>query len=471
MGILTTIKQAIGLKPIYSLYDLMSRQGRARPSDARSLVANHNKSWVYICASRNAETVAGISLKLYVRGGTAKYYSRRTLTRAEKRYLSQAIGKAVTDDVEEITEGHPLLDLLDHVNDEITRAELLEATVTYQELVGDAYWYLEPGALGMPGSIWVLMSQYVKVVRDSQARLVGYLYGKNEQTRVAIDAKDVIHFRYPNPNDPDYGYSPLEATFGAATLLEAEQEYMRTVYDRGGIPEVGIVVKGKVTEEERKRLYAEWEDKYQSKIRGRKAIVLEGEMDIKTLGYPPKDVGVQFMQQFSREEIAAAFGVPITMIQLNEASRAGAEAGNYQYMATTIMPKLRRIEEKLNERLCPLYDDRLFVAFENPLPEDKELRLKQIDTRISRGVTTINEERAIEGLEPVPWGDEQPQPAQPFTFAFEGGRREKHFRGTHECGEKQDGPMDRNQRRFAEAVTDHFVKVARVVDERMGQAG
>jgi len=465
MGIIARVKQAIGIKPVYSAFDLQSGRGRQRPKDVRSLVEEHNKSWVYICASRNAETVAGIPLKLYVHGGTANYYGRQTLSRPQKAYLQALTGKAA-DDVDEITEGHPLIDLLDRVNDELTRSELLEATVTYQELTGDAYWYLEPGPLGMPGAIYCLMSQYVRVVRDGEAKLVGYLYGKNEQTRVALKAEEVIHFRYPNPKDPDYGLSPLEATFGAATLLEAEEEYMRHTYDQGGMPQIGLVIKGRVTEDQRKELYAEWRDKFQSKRTGNNVIVLEGDItDLKTFGYPPKDVGVEFMQQFSREEIAGAFGVPLTMIQLNEASRAGAEAGNYQYMATTIMPKLRRIEQKINERLCPIYDPRLFVLFENPLPEDKEYRLKQIDTRIKNKVTTVNEERAIEGLEPVPWGDEPAMSPAPMMFALEPGSRHDH-----KHAKQVQSQMTANQQRFAEAVTDHFVRYARVVDERMADA-
>ena len=463
MSVFSIIKKAFGWLPIYSRFDLGNRQGRARPSDSRSLVEDHNKSWVYVCASRNAETIAGIPLKLYVRGGSANYYERRGLSRTEKTYIEYITRKAA-DDVEEIQEGHPLIDLLDTVNVELTNSELVELTVTYQELTGDAYWYLEPGPLGLPAAIWPLMSQYVRVVRDAQGVLTGYLYGKDQMSRVALSAADVLHFRYPNPKDPDYGLSPLAATFGATTLLEAEQEYMRNTYDQGGMPRIGIVVKGRLTPEQRKEYYTEWREKFASKRKGENAVVLEGDMAIQTFGYPPKDVGIEFEQKFSREEVAAAFGIPLTMIQLNEASRAGAEAGIYQYYAATIAPKLRRIEQKLNEGLCPRYDDRLFVAFDNPVPEDREYRLKEIDVRLKSRMTTVNEERAIEGLPPVAWGDE---PNAPQASPFGGGLAEpvKHAH-IHKAQE----PLTANQRRFSEKVTDHFVKYAREVDGRIGDA-
>lgn len=449
----------------YGIGDLMfSSQGRYRPSDAKSLVADHNKSWVYICASRNAETIAGIPLRVYVRGGTRSYYGRRALGSAQKKHLEFVTRKGA-DDVEEITENHPLLDLLTNVNSELTQSELMEWTVTYEEIAGDAYWYIEPGSLGVPAAIWPLMSQYVKVVRDKQGQLVGYLYGKSEMNRVALDAAEVIHFRYPNPNDPDYGLSPLAAAFGAATLLEAEEDYLRNVYDYGGMPEVGLVVKSDLTKEQREQLYVEWKQRYGSKRRGEKAIILQGDMDVKTWGYPPKDVGNEFIQKFSREEIAGAFGVPLTMLQLNEASRAGAEAGHYAYMAFTIQPKLRRIEQKLNERLCPLFDDRLFVAFDNCVPEDKEFRLKEIQTHLNTKMTTINEERAIDGLGPVAWGEEPVQAPAPVVVNGNGdgnnnGEPKKSFVKSASSEFKS----------FTDMLESHIVDMARDVDKRLKDA-
>ena len=183
-------------------------------------------------------------------------------------------------------------------------------------------------------------------------------------------------------------------------------------------------------------------------------------MDIRTFGYPPKDVGVQFEQQFSREEIAAAFGIPLTMLQLNEASRAGAEAGLYQYLRITILPKLLRIEQKLNERLCPLYDDRLILAFDNPVAEDRQLRLQEIETRLKSYMTSINEERALDGLPPVSWGDVPVMPLVPLV----GGKSAPAGRHEHKL---QQPRMTVTERRLEDSVTDYLLGLARSVDDRM----
>lgn len=463
MSILSTIRnlpeqlaKAIVQRYAYSSFELAGPRSIQRPTDAKSLVDNHFSGWVYACASRNAETITGCPLRLYVRGGTRNYYVRRSLSKAQAAHIEAVTGKAA-DTVDEVTDGHPLIELLDFMNGEQTRTEVLEGTVTWQEITGDAYWYLEPGPLGMPGAIWPLMSQYTRVVRDGQGQLVGYLYGKTD--RIALEASEVIHFRYPHPGNADYGKSPLEAAFGAAQLLESQQGYEQSMYDSGGMPEIGLLVKGTVTPDQKKAMYADWRRRFQNKRAGEKFVILEGDVDIKTFGLPPKDVGVQFTQKFSREEIAAAFGVPMTLLQLQEAARAGAEAGHYAYMRYTIAPKLRRLADKLTEQLAARYDNRLFFAFDNPVPEDREFRLKQITARLSTRMTTVNEERALDGLGPVAWGDEPVTPTQPPVAQPE---PEKSI--------KSAPPMNSFERSFAADLEGYFEKFAKETVRRAQDA-
>ena len=465
-----TIPQRVGLWLTKGLRKYEQTPGAAtgpfaseRPQATKRNLVKHNRSWVYICASRNAETVAGCRLGLYVKGRTRTYMQRRGLRPAQKAYLSQ-LGHKALDDTEEILGNHPLIDLLESVNTEINQAELFEATTLYQELTGDAYWYLEPGPLGVPSAIWPLMSQYVKVIRDDQGELVGYLYGKDALNRTALDVTEVIHFRYANPESTDYGMSPLEASMTAAKLLEAQDDYLSDSFEHGGLPHVGIVVKdAALPEAERKRLYNEWYKRFSSRVKGEKAIVLQGDMDLKTFGYPPGDAGIEFTQKFKREEICAAFGVPLTMVEINEASRAGAEAGHYAYMQFTIMPKLRRMAMTLTEQLAARYDSRLFFEFDNPVPENKAARLAEVQVHLNTRMTSINEERAIEGMEPVAWGEEPimaPAPTIPPPSGNEPGALPKQAKASIVVVPQS----------FRAMLTDYVAEYAAEVDERLTDA-
>src|SRR5581483_4168774 len=111
----------------------------------------------------------------------------------------------------------------------------------------------------------------------------------------------------------------------------------------------------------------------------------------------------------TKEDIANAFHVPLSYL-VSDTNLANLQAAERQHLALAIRPRLQRRDQKLNERLLPLYEStgRLFVASADPTPADAELLLKQQIVDLKYGVLTINEARQERGLPPVPWGDKPP---------------------------------------------------------------
>jgi HK97 family phage portal protein len=335
-----------------------------------------------------------------VRGAT-KRFPTRTLERKQKSYIA-GITRKSADDVEELTE-HPLLELLDHANSQMTGIELVELTALYEELTGNAYWYLVDSPLGVPSEVWPLMSQYVKIVPDPEKFIAGYIYGKTSIDQVGFKPEEVIHFSYPNPADLFYGMGPLEAALLAVDRSTSMAEYEQALFDNNSRPDFAIKVAEGTTEAERKRLYAEWKERFEGRKKSGKPVILQGEMDIQTIGYSPRDSTLLLLAKFSREEIANIFGIPMTMLEIS-AARAEAESQMWAYCEFTLKPRLRRLEQKLTEALASRYDPRLFLAFDDPTPANVELRLKEVETHLRTGYSCINEERSIDGQDDVEWG-------------------------------------------------------------------
>jgi hypothetical protein len=65
------------------------------------------------------------------------------------------------------------------------------------------------------------------------------------------------------------------------------------------------------------------------------------------------------------------------------------------------------IEQKLNEKFTPMFDDRLILAFDNPVPEDADRDRAERQINLQMGVTSINRERQKIG-EPEIAGGEEP---------------------------------------------------------------
>jgi len=384
-------------------------RGRIRPGDYHEMVKAYS-SWVYACASKNASTCAQIPLRLFVaKAGKGKFIMTRTKRISNETrkwlysnpYLTKWTGKAV--DIEEVTE-HPFLDLVRNVNSWMNEFELREITVLFQELTGNCYWYLVKSPLGTPKEIWILQAQRVRIVPDPVEFIKGYIYEKGTK-KEAFTPDEIIHYKYPNPKDYFYGMGPLEGAANAVDVNQYIRDYEMAVFENRARPDFVLTTDQTLGEANIKRLIGMWNKLYKGPRKAGKTAVLDKGLKPQEISISPRDLNFLVGKKITREEIANIFGVPIALLTSENVNRANSETAQYVYTRDTILPRLRRIEQKLNEKLLPLYDERLFCAFDNPVPEDKEFMLKERETNIQVGFTTRNEERQKVGLSPLEGGD------------------------------------------------------------------
>jgi HK97 family phage portal protein len=153
------------------------------------------------------------------------------------------------------------------------------------------------------------------------------------------------------------------------------------------------------------RLEQKVEQKYSGARNAGRSIIAAGGLKFTPNVMTPQELNYVQGRKLIREEIAAAFGVPISCLVATDVNRANAEVADYRHAKNAILPRLRRIEQKLNEKMLPLFDDKLFVAFDNPVADDKEYGFKKTAEFLARGVYTINDVRGDEGMDDAEWGD------------------------------------------------------------------
>jgi HK97 family phage portal protein len=381
---------------------------RLRSPTASDLLAEL-KNTAYACASLNASVCASYAPRLYVctrRTDPEPRCLTRALAPRERRALGERLALKASDRVEEVPE-HPLLDLLRAVNPTHNAHDLWELTTLYQEVHGSAYWYLVLGPLGVPESIWVLPSQHVRALREEgSSELVDGYEVRTRAGEVRLKAREVIHFRYPDPRDPyGCGLSPLRAAYEHVSLASEFLAYKRSVWGNNALPSV-ILSPGQIlTPEEKDRLEAAWNQKFARGGNGR-VLVAESSLRVDLVNPALGDLAALAEAGATKDEIANAFGVPLALLT-TETNLANLQAALQQHAALTIRPRLRRRDEKINEQLIPLYDPsgRLFVASDDPAPANQEQQRQQEETDLRWGVRTINEVRAERGLPPVEWGE------------------------------------------------------------------
>jgi len=395
----------------------VGRQSNALMSEAEAIKQFRN--YVYTCALRNGSTVASVPLRLYARGQVSErtkgWYKARSVPRKQFKHI---VGKQLAgpgEDVIELTD-HPVLNVLRLANPREVGFTLQELTTIFQELVGNAYWYLElsgdPIRGAQPKAIWNLFPQFMKPVPTKDGKdVAGYLYGSNPANTVAFKPDEIIHFRYPNPASTQKGMGPAQAATSAIHRKRAMDEYKQAMYDNDCKPAFVVRVPEDTPADEIRNVEAQFKDKFKSRRGGGVNIkgdpwVVTSDKGIEMLSFPPSTMQDIPQAKLDRDEVYEIFGNPPQMAEVGK-SRAELDAAMTGYMWFTILPRLRRAEQTLTERLASLYDPRLFFAFDDPVPENRELMLKEVDALAKGKIITRNEARAAAGYPDIEEGGDE----------------------------------------------------------------
>lgn len=394
--------------------DFMRLRG-STPELNRMALVNRYRHWVAICSQRNADAVAQSRLRLFATTSSGQSAVRskrnpRPVSKEMRKDLesrSHLIGLknlANADDVVEITQ-HPFLTLMCQVNPLMNQYDLMELTQKFTDNTGDAFWLMELNSLGTPQNFWYLRSQWMKIVPDRELLIKGYMFGRDQNNLQPFEPNEIVHFKRANMKDPLWGMGVLEPSVRAADRYTSMDTYEQALNENMGVPSLAISYKGKLNKVQRKELKIAWNQEMASVRNAGKVLIGDEDFELKELGMKPREMGFLQGRKWTRLEIADAFGVPLALLDTESVNRANAESALLQYAKFTIAPALARIEQKINERVMPLYDDRLFVAFDNPVPEDREFQLKADESDLKNFVRSINQVRANRSLDPVPWGE------------------------------------------------------------------
>ena len=373
---------------------------------------NAYRSWVYVCSSKNAATVASYPIRLYV-AKTARTSKLLVQTRQitpetknflyskEMGHLDRYLRKAV--EVEEVLE-HPFLELMKNVNPHMNEFELKEKTDLHEELCGNAYWYIVSNGMGIPAEVWIVPPDQMSVVPSKEDFIGGYIY-KGGSVDITFEPNEIIHHKFPSPTSAYYGMGILAAITHAYNINENMNRYENALFTNNARPDGALWTEQSLNENEFNRIKTAWNENYGGVKKTGKTAILEKGLKYQPISFTPRELSFLAGRKVTKEEIFNAYGLPLGLFD-KESNRANAEMATYTYSKDTISPRHRRQEQKINEQLLPRYGngDSLFCAYDNCVPEDKEFKQK-VRTEGVNSYITVNEIRREEGKEEVEGGD------------------------------------------------------------------
>ncbi len=372
--------------------DFEEKLGKDRPENYEDYaIAYSQVVWVYACVSTIASAIAGVPLKIY----------RQTAT-----------------SVEEISDCS-LAQLLSEVNPHISSYDLWEATASFLELSGNCYWEIERNDDGVPVGIYPMRPDHIKIVPDKEAFIQGYIYEVNGRS-VSLGADEVIHFKYFNPASEYYGLGPIAAIRNSIIIDQYSVAYNKAFFKNGACPGGVLETASSLGDEAFNRLRKQWEEGHKGSTRAHRIAILEDGLKYKPISLSPRDMEFLRQRKLCREEICAVFKVPPALVGIYEyANYANAEHQNRAFWQKTIIPKLHKLEYKLNNSLVPMFEQnhskdgakwiaRFDTSAVDALKDNEDLKSQVQERLVRAGIMTVNEVRRLENLPPVPWGDDWP---------------------------------------------------------------
>ena len=377
------------------------------------------KSWVYTCIDKIGKSVAMLPLRLYIyrRKGTKiidphfKMYLKSIQTQSEKKYYLKQVGV----EREEVTE-HPWLALMNKPNSIMTRFMLWYETLIRLELGGVCGWYMVKNGLKIPKEIWPLpLTKYARLEPkiNPDMTLSEWEYTDGHIIK-SFRPDEILFLHYPNPASPYKGMSPLMAQSYPYDIDLFLMQQQRALFDNMAMPGLILSTDQKLIKTQVNEIKSNIVEEYTTALKAGRNMVLHSGLKPVNAALTSRDAMIDEVARFAREKLISSFDLSEGKLGLvRDVNRANMDALNETFINECQRPKCMLIEEAIETFMLPLYDQGLTCDFELPDIERTDQKLVERKQNLETLYSSVNQERAKEGLEAVPWGD---VPWIPFTL-------------------------------------------------------
>ena len=272
---------------------------------------------------------------------------------------------------------------------------------------GAAYVVMVRDGDGVPYEMWPLRPDEVRVVSGENDRVVrGFIHEKAEG-RVAYLPEEMLWYRRFNPMNSFSGFSSMVPASLAVDMGREALRFNRRFYVHSAMPaDVVITTDGNPQQEQIDQLLGLWEERVLNPDTAHRPMILNSGIDMKRLGANQSEMEFITALQWSVEEVSRAFGVPkVFLSEFEDATLANVRTMEQFLWRNTIIPELKMLEDGINHRLTPHFEqfvDELLVRFDlsdvEAVQESQSDRAERLATLVGAGIMTIEEARREVGV-------------------------------------------------------------------------
>ena len=333
-------------------------------------------------------------------------YARNVIVYSAVKRVTTAV-KTITLDLyqgDKVIEKHPIIDLLNRPNPLQGRASFLEEAFTNWLLCGE----MAIAGVGLITSkklmeIWNINPLDIKIEPGAGGIPSSYVHKKNNVSKpFKVDqvngACDLFFMKMYNPDDYWRGQPPLRA---AALAADAHNEGLNWNYNlmkKGARPSGMIAAPGAYPAAD---VVAKLKDFFRDHMQGSdnagEVGILSGGAKFESFETSAKDMDfISGMKEYAKY-VAAAFGVPLPLIDNDAASMNNMEQAKEMLYVDTVIPHMQGFLDAFNAWLAQWYGPGYELCADlDDIPALEGVRQRKFDRTIkakSAGLITINEAR------------------------------------------------------------------------------
>ncbi|MCP4536246.1 MAG: phage portal protein [Chloroflexi bacterium] len=276
---------------------------------------------------------------------------------------------------------------------------------------GKAYWHKAKNDTGKIWPQWWVASS-VKEVNDN-----GYWTGEFRRTAGGEEkiypAKDLVYFWEPDEDvEAGPGAAPIQAALYAASTLFNSDLMVNGYFQRGGLRVTLFGIPRSTLDAAIDELKAWWARIGKGVRNAYSAVFYKGgKLEPTTVGDPLKDIWNPALTKDKREDIAAASGMPVSVLLSNATTFATADRDYLGWFNDFVVPRCEWYADQIN-RLW-LASEGLELVFHPDQTEawqTKQLmQVSSVTEALNAGIIDQNEARFIIGFPEIDSKEETPE--------------------------------------------------------------
>lgn len=321
------------------------------------------------------------------------------------------------DDEETLVPDAPLLKLLQRPNPMQDGRAFLKKYIISLLVTGEAFVLRVGPKNGPPKQLWILPSECMTVEPGTSGLPIRYVYEVDRKKTVypvhqMTGESDIMHHKFPNPNNIWRGMSPLEAAAYSVDIHNHGSQWNNALLKNSG--RVSMVLMDKSTTSPDEGKIAKMRKYIMEVLAGPsnagKLPYLFGGMELKELGKTAKDMDFIQGQDISARNIASAFGVPFPLVVPDSATYNNQKEAREMLWEDTNIPLAEDILGHFNHWLGAVFGDgatlRLNEDSITALEGKRERKYERMIKAVQGGVLDASEARVELG-----WPEEFPDGA------------------------------------------------------------